>query len=141
MILFGILAFIVFGIFIMNLILIFKYNTIDQKQSKNNDQFKVKIEQLSKLNDTCPGPIELPCKEGPPGEQGVPGGIYTDKGPLRNLAQVDMVADRMDGYGLDARPYLSTRSYQPQQTWILNSSNKNDIGGILENQYGGCLAM
>lgn len=89
---------------------------------------------------SCPGPIELPCREGPEGPAGPAGGIYSDKGPLRNLAQTDMVVDRMDGAGVYANAFLSQRNYKPQQTWTLYSS-EGDLANRLSNQYGGCLTV
>lgn len=113
---------------------------ISKSTSNKSNKINNQIEQLQKIDTSCPGPIELPCREGPLGPQGPSGGIFTDKGPLRNLGQIDMVVDRSDDSGSAITAFLSQQNYKPQQTWTLNSS-KDGLGGVLENQYGGCLTV
>lgn len=125
---------------IMSVYLIFSGNIADKNLSDQSEKINTQIEQLQKIDSSCPGPIELPCKEGPPGPQGKSGGIFSDKGPLRNLGQTNMVVDRFDDSGIYANAYLSERNYKPQQTWTLHSSS-GDFGNRLENQYGGCLTI
>lgn len=139
----GIIILILFFIAIM----IYLYDVYRHKSNQNKEQqenAQLKIEQLENIvksgnnnNDNNRGPIG---PEGPQGPQGPSGGIFTDKGPLRNLAQPSMVADRMDGFGAMSRPYLANQNYQPQQTWTL-TADTHGMGGLLENKYGGCMAV
>jgi hypothetical protein len=126
---------IIFGLYV-----IINTSITDKDLTNQNNKINNQIEQLQKISSTCPGPIELPCKEGPPGIQGKSGGIFTDKGPLRNLGQPNVVADRFDDSGIYANAYLTDRTYKPQQTWTLHSSEGNYANRI-ENQYGGCLTI
>lgn len=142
-------SFIIFIIIVLSIVF---YNVFKKEKTEvsNNDKGSNDKEVGKELGEdvqgsakedfnSCPGPIELPCREGPEGPRGPAGGIYTDKGPLRNLAQTDMVVDRMDGAGPYANAYLSQRNYKPQQTWILHSSDETDMANKISNQYGGCL--
>lgn len=104
---------------------------------------KNRIEQINQVNenlqkqttlDKCPGPIQLTGKQGPPGEPGRPGGIFQKQGPLRNLGNPKMVADRLAGLGPSSVPYLADMNYSTHQTWTLGSENSK-----LKNEYGGCL--
>lgn len=139
------IAIIIIIILIICIIFLIRYfNTDNDETKKTND---VKTNNKTNVTGTekedfssCPGPIELPCREGPEGPAGPAGGIYSDKGPLRNLAQTDMVVDRMDGAGVYSNAFLSQRNYKPQQTWTLYSS-QGDLANRLSNQYGGCLTV
>jgi len=110
-----------------------KENEINKK---HQEQLSMAIAESSK----CPGPIQLEGKTGPEGPQGPSGGIYSQSGPLRNLSNTNLVADRFDCFGNSALAYLSEQNYKPQQTWTLKSS-ENNMGGVLQNQYGGCLTV
>ncbi len=122
---------------ILIIILIFLFYIL-----KINYNYKETFESEKKqpIEYTCPGPIELPCRQGPPGEQGPSGGTYLRNGPLRNLGQTDMVVDRMFNSGPASVGYLSNQNYKPQQTWMLHASS-GKMANKLENQYGGCLTM
>ncbi len=108
----------------------------NETQKKQKEQLTIALTEASK----CPGPIQLEGQVGPEGPQGPAGGIYSQNGPLRNLSNTNLVADRFDCFGNSSLAYLTEQNYKPQQTWTLKSS-ENNMGGILENQYGGCLTV
>ena len=136
-------------VFIIIITSMVKNSTKNRKIENLNERLANKNTQLAQTNDSCPGPIELPCREGPMGPAGPSGGLYLERGPLRNLGQTDMVADRMFNSGVESYAYLNSQNYKPQQNWILysslgnitNPSNGKDIVNKLENQYGGCLKI
>ncbi len=79
------------------------------------------------------------CRQGPPGEpgpagipgpQGPAGGVFTQRGVLRNLQYTDLVSERFFN---NTSPYLTKQNYSTSQLWTLNSKN------FLQNQYKGCL--
>jgi hypothetical protein len=90
------------------------------------------FEHLENNGDDCPAPVQLKGTEGPQGPPGLSGGIFQRQGPLRNLANVGLVADRLYGTGPSSVPYLADMNYTSHQTWTLESNK-------LQNQYGNCL--
>lgn len=116
----------------------FQYNSIEFYTNSQIDSkisnLQNEINNISDVNLKCPGPVELPCNEGPRGPPGKTGGIYSNHGPLRNLGNTNQFIDRLFGSGSAAVPFLSKQNFKPQQTWTLESDTKK-----LRNQFGNCL--
>jgi hypothetical protein len=133
--------------FIIIIYILFKNSLLNKNLLNLNQSFTQKTKQLEQMNQNCPGPIELPCRQGPKGPQGSSGGLYLEKGPLRNLSEINKVTDRMFNGGIDSYAYLSEQNYKPQQNWTLystlgditNKKNGKKLSNKLQNQYGGCL--
>jgi hypothetical protein len=86
----------------------------------------------------CPGPIEVPCNPGPPGERGPAGGEFQEKGPLRNLSMIDKVVDTTNSTGSYITAFLNDRTYKPEQNWTLMSGT---LANRIKNQSGNCLSV
>lgn len=65
-----------------------------------------------------------PGPQGPKGNDGLNGGTFLAKGPLRSVGSPGMVVERTYGMGPGARCFLSGQTYLPQQTWILDSEDR-----------------
>lgn len=126
-------------IFIAAIIIILILFTIGVIRGPDTQKIQNEISEINNQIANLKASVGNPGPQGPTGgsgPQGVPGpsgGIYQSQGPLRNLAYVDMFADRMFGKGSQAVPYLSLPNYRSQQQWSLLSNGK------LENRYSGCL--
>ncbi len=130
----------VVGIIALTLIiwLFIKVGTVNKQVSNQGEKMSASQLTTAKVESSCPGPIELPCRQGPIGDMGPSGGTFFRNGPLRNLGQTDMVVDRMFNTGPASVAYLSNPNYKSQQTWTLHSGD-GTLSNRLENQYGGCL--
>lgn len=107
-------------------------NIREQLQEIRN---KINSGQISKQlrQQIVSGTIDMRGPPGAKGDTGASGGIFEEKGILRNLSKPDLVTDRMYGNGKLSVAYLADKNYTTHQNWTLMSNNS------ITNKYGGCL--
>ena len=114
----------------------------DEKEDKENLGAKLDPETKKYIDKVIQGvliPQGPPGKRGPKGEQGAQGpagGVYINKGILRNNATPTDYIDRMTGIGNTSKIFLNSNdNVLPTQMWTFESENNK-----IKNFTGNCLS-